>query len=103
MTSVVGTIFDCPHHRVQRDLAASEGLSQLPLEPPPPKNTKELVNMFHMAQVDLLPGTSEEIAIETGHDPAMSRVYDMTLKGRANKGYPLLVAYSSQHEQLTVN
>ncbi|XP_062405896.1 uncharacterized protein K02A2.6-like [Sardina pilchardus] len=81
----------------------ADGLSRLPLQPPPPENTKELVNMFHMAQVDPLPVTSEEIRLETGNDPILSRVYDLTLKGWPNKGDSSLPSYSSRREQLTVN
>lgn len=81
----------------------ADGLSRLPLQAPPPVNTKEPVDMFHMAQVDPLPVTSEEIARETGRDPILSRVYDMTLKGWPSKGDPSLPGYSSRRDQLTVH
>lgn len=81
----------------------ADGLSRLPLQVAPPVKTKEAVDMFQMAQVDPLPVTSEEIARETGRDPVLSKVYELTLKGWPRHGDSSLPGYSSRREQLTVH
>ena len=60
----------------------ADGLSRLPLQQTKREETeKDLSEVFHATQFELLPVTSEAVARETSRDPILARVYESIVKG----------------------
>lgn len=80
----------------------ADGLSRLPLESGDKSVFSDPAELFHMTQMDNLPVTFLEVKRETGRDPTMVRVYDLTVKGWPHKGNADLPDYANRREQLSV-
>lgn len=76
--------------------ANADGLSRLPHESGDTSVFSDPAELFHITQMETLPVTCLEVKRETGRDPTMVRVYDLTVKGWPQKGNADLPEYASR-------
>lgn len=80
----------------------ADGLSRLPHEPGETSVFSDPAELFHFTQMEYLPVTFLEVKRETGRDPTMARVYDLTVKGWPQKGDSQLPQFANRRDQLSV-
>ncbi|XP_014834021.1 PREDICTED: uncharacterized protein K02A2.6-like [Poecilia mexicana] len=82
----------------------ADGLSRLPLSTSveEPASKGDPAEMFHTTLIDQLPVTNAMIRKETRNDPALSKVYDITVQGWPAHGNPCFPEFSARRDQLSV-
>lgn len=80
--------------------ANADSLSRLPLQST--ETSEDVANLFNVAQVEVLPLTSHQIATATKKDPLLSQVFRYTQWGWPTDVAEILLPYWNRRFELTI-